>query len=257
MKKTSKITNLGATLGTTLALLVATAGTAAAADTPAKDEASFTYRYELRALGAKAGEAVLFIGTPEKIGEHTLRPIRIDAKTEGLAAKVMKTDTASTSWVDHVWLPVRARWDITLDRVRRVYKTVFEGRRIKGTDTRGGKVHAKNDYTLRQRGVDIVSVFAWIMHQDMTPGTHYAIQVYDGRRVYDLDFVVGTASDIHLPVGIRKAIPLRGKISRGDAYSRNVELWLSVDADRALYKLVFKYGLLGEVEAVLVGNKKA
>lgn len=245
------------TLGTTLALLAATATTAAASDIAPKDEAAYTYRYELRALGSKAGEAILFIGTPEKIGRHTLRPVRIDARTEGVAASVMKTDTASTSWVDHVWLPVRARWDITLDRVRRVYKTIFEGRRIKGTDTRGGKLFAKSDYTLRQRGADIVSVFAWIMHQDMTPGTHYAIEIYDGRRIYDLDFTVGTASEIHLPIGIRKAIPLRGKVRRGGVYSRDVELWLSADVDRALYKLVFKYGLLGEVEAVLVGNKKA
>ena len=245
------------TLGTALALFGGMATTAAASDVPSEDATTFTYRYELRALGAKAGEAVLFIGTPEKIGKHTLRPVRIDARTEGLAASMMKTDTASTSWVDHVWLPVRGRWDITLDKVRRVYKTVFEGRRIKGTDTRAGKLFAKNDYTLRQRGVDIVSVFPWIMHQDMSPGTQYAIQVYDGRMVYDLAFTVGTASDIHLPIGIRKAIPLRGKISRGDAYSRDVEVWVSADTDRAVYKLVFKYGVLGEVEAVLVGNKKA
>lgn len=236
-----------------LALLAAVATSAGAAP----EVGSRTFRYELRALGAKAGEAVLFIGDETKIGKETLRPVRIDARTEGLAAQVMKTETSSTSWVDHVWLPVRARWEIVLDAVRRVYKTTFEGRRVKGTDTREGKVFAKNDFTLRQRGADIVSIFPWIMAQDMSPGTQYAIELYDGRMIYEVSFTVGTARDLHLPIGIRKAIPLRGKVRRGNVYTREVELWVAADADRALYKLVFKYGLLGEVEAVLVGERRA
>jgi len=249
------------TLSTSLTLLGAMGATAAADDSVApkvvSDASAWTYRYELRALGSKAGEAVLFIGDETKIGKQTLRPVRIDARTEGFAASIMKTDTASTSWVDHVWLPVRGRWDITLDSVRRVYKTVFEGRRVKGTDTRDGKLFAKNDFRLRQRGADIVSIFPWIMHQDMSPGTTYAIELYDGRLVYDVEFTVGAASDIHLPLGIRKAIPLRGKVTRGKEYSRDVEVWVSAESDRTVYKLVFKYGLLGEVEAVLVGERKA
>lgn len=239
-------------LGLAAALIAGSAATAIASEGGER-----TFRYELRALGQKAGEAVLFIGDETRIGKQQLRPVRIDARTEGLAATLLKTEAVTTSWVDRLWLPVRARWDIALDEVKRVYRTTYEGKRVKGTDSRGGEVFKTNDYTTRQRGSDIISIFPWIMQQDMTPGTTYVIEVFDGRRMYDLAITVGMAADIHLPVGLRKAIPLRGRVSRGDAYSRDVEFWISAEEDRTPLRLVFKYGMLGVVEAVLVGQRKA
>lgn len=238
-------------LGLAVALLAGSAATALADESRER-----TFRYELRALGQKAGEAVLFIGDETRIGKQKLRPVRIDARTSGLAATLLKTEAVTTSWVDQRWLPVRARWDIALDEIKRVYRTTYSGNRVKGTDSRDGKVFKTNDYRTRERGSDIISIFPWIMHQDMTPGTTYAIEVFDGRRMYDLSITVGMAADIHLPVGLRKAIPLRGRVTRGDAYSRDVEFWISAEEDRTPFKLVFKYGMLGEVEAVLVSQRK-
>ena len=144
-------------LGLALALLgLAFATPALASDDPTGSQA---FKYELRALGAKAGEAVLLIGDLQAVGKDQLRPIRIDARTEGLAAKVMETTSASTTWVDKLWLPVRARWDIAINRVQRVYKTIFAGKKVTGTDERDGKLFANNDFTIPQRGSDIVSVF--------------------------------------------------------------------------------------------------
>lgn len=238
-------------LGLALALLGPSTA-ALADDDPTGSQA---FKYELRALGAKAGEAVLLIGDLEEVGKDKLRPIRIDARTEGLAAKVMETVSASTTWVDGLWLPVRARWDIAINHVKRVYKTTFAGKKVSGTDERDGKLFAKNDFVIAQRGTDIVSVFGWIMNQDMTPGTRYAIQVYDGRRIYDLRLDVGAATEITLPIGIRKAIPIKGRITRGE-YKRDVTMWLAATKDRAPLKLSFSYGLLGSIDAVLVSQRK-
>ncbi len=248
--------NVLITLGLALLMLGGSAASALATSGSDDKASARAFRYELRALGARAGEAVLFIGAEKKVGGRELRKVRIDARTEGMAAKFVQTETASTTWVDRLWLPVRARWDVALNEVERIYKATFDGRHIKGTDERGGKVFKKHDYRLAKRGADIISIFPWIMQQDMTPGTEYAIEVFDGRRVYELSFTVGSATEIHVPLGLRKAIPLKGTVRRGDAYKRDLTLWLSAEADRAPLKLSFKYGLLGSVDALLVGHRK-
>jgi len=246
------------TLGLALALSLPSAGAVSASgETASDDESVHAFRYELRALGTRAGEAVFHIGNAREVAKRSLRPVRIDARTEGLAARLLRTEAVSTTWVDAAWLPVRARWDIELDRVKRIYRTTYNGRRITGTDTRNGAVFKHNDFTLRQRGADIISIFPWVMNQDMTPGTRYAIEIFDGRRVYDLEFTVGTASELSLPVGLRQAIPLTGVVTRGNEFRRELTLWLSAEPDRTPLKLSFNYGLLGNVEAILVGQRRS
>jgi hypothetical protein len=218
-------------------------------------ESERAYRYELRALGAYAGEAIFQIGVEEEVGKRTLRPIRIDAHTAGLAANFLNGKTMSTTWVDKTWMPVRARWDQVLDKVKRVVKASFEAKKVKGTDDRDGKTFAKIDLDTAARGLDLVSVFSWLMHADLSPGAKYQIPVFDGRRIYDLAVTVGIAKELQVPVGFRQAIPVQIKVTRGE-YKRDVELWLSAEKDRTPLKLVFKYGLLGTVEASLVGEKK-
>ncbi len=213
------------------------------------------YRYKLKALGANAGEVVMTIKPQEKVGNKKVRALQMNARTEGLAAKILKTNTASTSWVDDRWLPVRARWETTTNGVKRLVKTKYANKVLTSVDERDGKVFAKPRHRTKYRPADLISIFPWLMQQDMSPGTEYAIDVFDGRRIYRLDITVGTAKDIHLPIGIRKAIELRAKVSRG-SYKREMKLWISADEDRTPYKLSFKYGLLGKVEATIVGTKK-
>jgi len=224
-------------------------------DAKADKEVERAYRYELRALGAYAGEAIFQVGVEEDVGKRTLRPIRIDAHTSGLAANFLDAKTMSTTWVDKTWMPVRARWDQVLDKVKRVVKASFESKKVKGTDDRDGKLFAKIDLDTSARGLDLVSVFSWLMHADLSPGAKYDIPVFDGRRIYDLAVTVGIAKELQVPVGFRQAIPLTIKVTRGE-YKREVELWLSAEKDRTPLKLVFKYGMLGTVEASLVGEKK-
>lgn len=227
------------------------------ADGAAEDAPTRTFRFELKALGQRAGEATLRIGAPTEVGGLTLRPIQIDAATAGIAKRFVNTTTASTSWVNERWLPVRARWDSMWQRVRRVVKAKFTGRKLHATDERDGELHREVDHRTRQPGADIISIFPWVMAQDMTPGTRYVIEVFDGFRVYDLALEVGGATQIATATGVRAAIPLHGTVSRGEHYTREVAFYLSADDARLPLKLVFKYGLLGEVEVVLVSHREA
>ena len=213
------------------------------------------YRYELRALGTYAGEAVFAIGAEETVGKRKLRPVRIDAFTAGLAANFLSGKTRSTAWVNRSWLPVRVRWDQVIDGVDRVVKASFDSKSVTGTDERG-KRSEKVEIAMEQHGLDLVSVFPWLMQADLTPGAHYVLPVFDGRRIYQVTVDTGVAKEIQVPVGFRNAIPLKIRVERGE-YRRDMELWISAEKDRAPLRMVFKYGLIGTVEANLVGEKKS
>lgn len=233
--------------------LVGMTSTGARAERPEGERA---YRYELRALGTYAGEAVFVIGAEEKVGRRTLRPIRIDAFTAGVAANFINAKTRSTAWVNPAWLPMRARWDQTIDGVERVVKTRFSRDKIAATDQRGSKLK-KIDLETHAHGHDLVSIFSWLMQANLEPGQRYEIPVFDGKRLYMVSIEAGVAKEIQVPVGFRNAIPLKIRVTRGNAYKRDMEMWLSAEKERTPLKLVFKYGLLGTVEASLVGERKS
>lgn len=232
----------------TVTFLASLSGAALAQDTGERG-----WRYELRAMGAKAGEAILVIGPQEKVGTTDLRAIRIDAYTEGMAKNFLDATSVATTWVDLSWLPVRARWDQVIDKQKRVVKASFTGKGVKGTDERDGKLFESPDWTIGRPPQDVVSVFTWLARQEMSPGNKFEIPVFDGRRIYTVNAQVGVAKEIQLPVGFRRAIPIRATVVRGE-YKRNIELWVSAERDRTPLKMVFKYGLLGEVEALFVGD---
>ncbi len=213
------------------------------------------FRYELRAMGTYAGEAIFTIGKPEKVGARMLTPIQIDGFTAGVTKNFLDANTKSTTWVDKTWVPLRARTDQTIDKVNRVIKTSFETKKIEATDERSGKVFNKMKFNVPDRGFDLVSIFPWLMHQDLSPNARYSLPVFDGRRLYQVEVTVGIAREVQVPIGIRRGIPLKIKVTRG-SYEREVELWLGADKERAPLKLVFKYGILGTVEASLVSERK-
>lgn len=236
--------------------VLALTAVAARAEPSPKAPEERAYRYELRALGAYAGEAVFAIGKPEAVGKRELTPLRIDAFTAGLTASVLDARTSSTTWVDPAsWLPIRSRSDQVINKMKRILKLSFTPVKISGTDDRDGKLFNAIDVTTERPGLDLVSVFAWLMHVDLSPNARHKTAVFDGRRLYDIDVSVGVASEIHVPVGMRRAVPLKIRVTRGE-YRRDMELWLAADKDRAPLKFVFKYGVVGTVEASLVGEKR-
>lgn len=236
-----------------VALVVPALSSVAHAEPAAPVERAF--RYELRALGAYAGEAVFAIGKPETVGKRELVPVRIDGFTAGLTASFVDAKTSSTTWVDALWLPVRSRTDQVVNKEKRVLKVGFDPAKLHGTDERNGKLFNKFDMRLEKTTLDLISVFPWLMQADLSPRMKHSVHVFDGRRLYDVDISVGIASELHVPVGMRRAIPLKIKVTRGE-YKRDMELWISADKERAPLKFVFKYGVVGTVEAQLVGEKK-
>ena len=214
-----------------------------------------SYRYQLTAMGARAGEAVLQVGLPELVGKTVLRALKLDARTDGLAASFLNVESLSTTWVDASWIPVRSRWDMVVDGIKRVVKGTFEGRAVTGIDERDGKLFEKNELRANDPPLDLVSMFGWLMNQDLSPGTKYVVPVFDGRRIYMVALSVGVAKEIQVPIGFRRGIPVKAVVTR-EGYKREVELWLSADKDRAPLRMVFKYGVLGTVEAELIAEKK-
>jgi len=153
-------------------------------------------------------------------------------------------------------MPLRARWDQVFDKEKRVVKATYNSKGVKGTDERDGKLFESPDWKLGMRPLDVVSVFTWLRTQDMSPGNKFEIPVFDGRRIYTVTGTVGVAKEIQLPNGFRKAVPIRATVVRG-TYKRDIEVWLSADKEKTPLKMVFKYGLLGTVDALFVGDVKA
>ncbi len=247
----------------TLAALVAGATTAwATPETPAAVAAarvdateSRSYRYQLKALGGHVGEAILTVGATEKIGGKRLRAVSMEARTEGFAATVFKTQTSSTSWVDEVWLPIRARWDAMIPTGKRLVKARYDGRKLDGEDFRDGKLKHKLKRTLPKRTNDLLSIFPWLAHGPLEPGRKFETSVYDGIRIYNLSAVVGAPEQVTVPAGVRTAWPIRIAVTRGK-YKRDLTYWVGTE-DRTPYKLLFDFGLLGSVEALLVSEKRS
>lgn len=234
-----------------LTLLVALVAAPAAS---AALEGQRSFKYELRSVGAHAGEAILSIGERTRVGERWLRAVHLEARTAGLLGKLYRAGADATTWIDDHWLPVRAHWNgVTKTGKRRVDAT-FEPKRIVSEYEREGKGTKKSTAPLKARVTDSVSVFAWMINQDLTPGTTYARQLFSGNRIYSLNIEVGEPERIMVPLGLRTAIPVKVEATRGKKFKRSVTYWIGAE-DRVPYKLSFSYGAIGSVDAVLVAMR--
>ena len=222
----------------------------------APKEESRSFKFELRALGGRVGDAVLSVGEVKRVGGHKLRPVRVDAKTEGLGKRVLNVKASATDWVDRRWYPVRGRWDSNDKKQgKRLVKARYDGKRIRGEDFRNGKLKNRMDRVLNQRANGLVSVFTWLMHQKLKPGKTYGTPVYDGKRIYWVTATVARRTEqVVVPVGVRQAYRLDITVKQGKNVKKRITYWLDPD-DSTPYKIAFKYGLLGDVEAVLVAKK--
>jgi hypothetical protein len=232
----------------TLTLLAPSASAEAPAD------AARSFKYELRSVGARQGQAVLSIGERTKVGDRWLRSVRLEARTEGLLGRLYRAGADATTWIDDHWLPVRAHWEGFTKTGKRRVDVRYEGRRILGEYDREGQPLKKTDRKLVRRTTDTVSVFAWLMNQDLKPGQRLRQPLFAGTRIYWLTIEVGEPERIMVPVGLRVAYPVKVVATRGKKYRREATYYLGVD-DGVPYKLSFSYGLVGAVEAVLIGSR--
>lgn len=222
----------------------------ALAETAAETTVEQAWRYELRALGSRAGEVVMTLGGPRKFGARLLRSVRIEARTDGMAARLFPAVADGTSWIDGEWLPVRADWTGSINADKREIRYKYRGNRAKGEYKKGGQVLLSFDDKASDRTVDTVSVITWVMSRAMTPGAEYKQPYFDGRRFFDMVAKVGNSKEISLPVGLREAYPVSVTMTHGKIRYHMV-IWVGVH-DRVPYKTAFDFKPLGGLEMVLV-----
>ncbi len=222
---------------------------AAHAETAAETQVEQAWRYELRALGGRAGEVVMTLGGPHRFGARLLRSVRIEVKTDGMAARLFPAVADGTSWIDGDWLPVRADWTGSINADKREIRYKYRGNRAKGEYKRGGQVLLSFDDAAPDRTVDTVSVLTWIMSREMTPGSEYHRPYFDGRRFFDMVATVGKSKEISLPVGLREAYPVSVTMTHGKIRYQMV-VWVGAYA-RVPYKTAFDFKPLGGLEMVL------
>lgn len=233
-----------------LLLLTAAAGPA----TAALPDPAGVFRYELRALGALAGEAVLTIGQAKVAGKRTVRKVRIEARTAGLAARLHKATGDGTAIVNANYQPLRVDWKADSKGNTRDAKVTIGPRAVTGLYRRMGQKDEPVAYKTSQWSIDAVSAYVWVGQQDLTVGHSFERPFFDGRKLGTLAGTVGEAKNIHVPLGLRKAIPVR-MVVRRPGKSRNVTFWIG-EADRLLYRIEVEYGILNTVRADLVGLRR-
>jgi hypothetical protein len=226
----------------------------ARADAGPPRETTRTLRYELRALGAAAGEATLRVGPPEDFASARLRAVCLEARTDGLAAAFLSAESVATTWVNPQWLPVRGRWDQTVDGEPRVYRIKYGPEGVLGEEDRNGKPFARHDHRASRHPLDLVSLLAWVAAQPLEAGTRLRVPVFDGRRLFDVTLDAGAETELILPIGQRRARSMRVDIRRG-GFRRQAELWVSTGRDPVPLRMVFRYGGLGTVEARLAAER--
>lgn len=234
--------------------LVPATASAHAASTAPDDQVERAYRFELRAMGAKAGDAVLTIGALGPVGEKVLRPVRLEGRTTGVAARLFGFAADATSWLDGAWFPVAAGWKGDTDAAKRRVKATFPGNHTRGEYRKNGKLLYRVDVGHEVRPLDAVSAFAWLLHAELEPGAVLDRPLYDGRKIYRFEARVGEPREIAIPMGVRNAWPVKIRISRED-FERRVTYWVGVE-DRLPCKFVFDYGLLGRIEAILTSKRE-
>ena len=234
----------------TIALLLAFAAPALASGA----DPAGVFRYELRALGALAGEAVLTISEPKSVGDREVRRVRIEARTAGLAGRVYKASGHGTAIVDDQHRPMRVEWTAKPKGNLRDAKVKIGPKGVKGLYRRAGRKDEKINYDTATWPMDAVSAYIAIPQHDLTPGPRERRPFFDGRKLGTIDMTVGEAQEIHLPIGLRLAVPVHITVKR-PGRSRKVVFWVGPE-DRVLYRIQVEFGILNTVDADLVGMRR-
>jgi len=235
---------IGILIGT-IALILWPQLSLAGATSPSRGE---VLHYDLQALGGPAGEAALTIGALRTLKGKRLRPIRLESRTVGVAGRVYPFVGGGTTWIDADDLPVRIRWDSDTPFGRRTVTANTRGKRLRGHYQRGAvQKTVKRD--LAQRPTDLVSAVAWLGSRPLRTGDTLKIPVFLGMRVYDMVATVGEPDTIHLPVGLREAVPVRIVATNGKR-RYDAEVWYTT-SDHTPALLRVRIRGLGLVEARL------
>lgn len=223
--------------------------------TAATPDPAGVFRYQLRALGSTAGEAVLTIGAPEALGRQTVRRVRLEGRTTGLAARINPMMGDGTAIVDAAYHSRRIDWKAEIKGTPRDASAKIGPRGVRGSYRRGDRRPVSVVLSTDQWPLDSISAYAWLPQQELTPGRRFERPFFDGRKLGTLVATVGKPKTIHIPMGLREAIPVHLTLTR-KGKTRKLTLWIGPD-DRVLYRMQIKFGVLNGVKADLVGMRRS
>ncbi len=218
------------------------------------NEPTGSFRYELRALGALAGEAVLTVSPPRQLGDEAVRHVRLEARTSGVAGRVYSAMGDGTTIVDADYRALRMKWRSTLRGVPRDAELSFHDEGLKGTYRHRDRFALALDEVTKGRPLDAISAYLWLPQQALIAGHTYTRSFFDGRRVGTLTAEVGTPRSIQVPVGLREVVPME-IVVKTRAKPRRVTFWVGVK-DRVLYRIEVSHRVLGRVRADLVAQRR-
>ena len=240
-----------ASLSVSIALVVLSA-TSAMAQT--SHDPAGTFRYQLKALGALAGDAVLTVSPLSSVGAAQVRRVRLEAKTAGVAGRLYKAMGDGTTVVDSALRPLRMKWRSIIRDYPRDAELSFTKRGVEGTYRHRDKFVLSIDEKTEGWPLDAISAYLWLPQQRLIPGARYTRPFFDGRRVGTLSARVGETRSIQVPAGLREVIAM-DIVATTKRRERKVTFWIGL-SDRVLYRIEVSHGILGTVQADLVGQRR-
>ena len=229
-------------------------GVPAVASASPFSEPAGMFRYQLTVMGAVGGEAVLTIGAPSTIGDQSVRHIRLEARTTGVAGRIYDAQGDGTTVIDSALNPLRMKWSSRTRGAAREGNVLFHARGIKGTYRYKSKPVRKLRLKSRSWPLDAISAYLWLPQQSLEEGAEYRRSFFDGRRLGTLKATVGSPSSIQVPVGLREVVPMQIVADRAGK-KREVVFWIGRH-DRVLYRIEVAHGILGKVRAELTGIQR-
>ena len=212
------------------------------------------FRYQLTVLGAVGGEAVLTVGAPSKIGDESVRHIRLEARTAGVAGRIYDAQGDGTTVIDSALNPLRMKWSSKTRGTAREANILFHERGVKGTYRYASKPVRKLRLKSKSWPLDAISAYLWLPQRALEEGATYRRSFFDGRRLGRLKAKVGSPRSIQVPVGLREVVPMQIVAGRAGK-EREVVFWIGRQ-DRVLYRIEVTHGVLGKVRADLIGLQR-
>ncbi|MFT7625853.1 MAG: hypothetical protein ACI9WU_005044 [Myxococcota bacterium] len=211
--------------------------------------------WAVRVRGHVIGQAKLAVGGLQSRQGVKVRPVKFEADIRPTGLSIFKFAGKANTWVKKGWTPVSADWKWQELTKRSEVKATWKGNKLDGRWFLGGKERRRiRADSKRGHFSDVVSVLPWLMHQDLKEGKTIKTTTFTGNQVYRVTGKVGAKGKVALPGGDQEALPVAFTAVR-PGKTRTFTVWVD-PATKTPLRLVFKYALLGEVDAVLVKSTR-
>jgi hypothetical protein len=211
-----------------------------------------TLRFELDAMGAKAGQMTMQV-LPLEDG---LMPIRVEAETSTFLRSLRNVKGHATTWVEPRRLTPRRYREMSQDNdVQRHYQVTFSKDAAAVGWSFNGR-QGRNVLPLPKPTYDVAGITYLARRLPLEEGQSICLDLYGVRRIWRLWGTV-TREEVNHPLGTFTAYRFSGEAARRDrpTVRREVHLWISDDERRLPLAAVGTVNA-GAVRATLVGYER-